>query len=84
MTKQNPPRFLSLWLAAGVAALLMLPWYGLDDRISSPALFAGAPWLWPLALPLLLGLWASFGRTRPRTLIVAGTAGLVWLAAEGC
>ena len=51
--------------------------------ISPPALFAGTPWLWPLALPLLLGLWASFGRTRPRALIAAGAAGLVWLAAEG-
>ena len=80
---QKPPRFLALWLAAGFAALLILPWYGLDDRLSPPALFAGAPWLWPLALPLLLGLWASFGRTRPRILIAAGAAGLVWLAAEG-
>ena len=83
MTMQKPPPFLTLWLAAGVAALLILPWYGLDDRTSPPALFAGAPWLWPLALPLALGFWASFGRTRPRTLIAAGAAGLVWLAAEG-
>jgi hypothetical protein len=83
MTMQNPPRFHSLWLATGVAALLILPWYGLDERFSPPALFAEAPWLRPLALPLLLGLWASFGRTRPRTLIAAGAAGQVWLAAEG-
>ena len=51
--------------------------------ISPPALFAGSPWLLPLALPLLLGVWASFGRTRPRALIAAGAAGLVWLAAAG-
>ena len=56
MMMQYRPRFLSLWLAAGVAALLILPWYGLDDRFSPPALFAEAPWLRPLALPLLLGL----------------------------
>jgi iron(III) transport system permease protein len=80
---QKPPRFLILWLAAGFAALLILPWYGLDDRLSPPALFAGTPWLWPLTLPLLLGLWASFGRIRPRILIAAGAAGLVWLATEG-
>jgi iron(III) transport system permease protein len=83
MTLRQPPPFLILWLAAGATALLILPWYGLEDRTSPPALFAGTPWLWPLMLPLLLGLWASLGRTRPRALIVAGAAGLVWLVAEG-
>jgi iron(III) transport system permease protein len=83
MTLRQPPPFLIVWLAAGATALLILPWYGLEDRTSPPALFAGTPWLWPLMLPLLLGVWASLGRTRPRALIVAGAAGLVWLVAEG-
>src|SRR6185295_3385891 len=78
-----PPRFVLAWLLAGVVALLILPWYGLDDRMSSPALFSGAPWLWPLALPLLLAGWASCGRTRPHTLVLAGGAGLLWLAVQG-
>jgi iron(III) transport system permease protein len=77
------PRFLLVWLAVGCAGLLLLPWYGLDDSISRPALFAGKPWLLPLALPLLFSVWASFGRGRPRVLIAAGVAGLVWLVAEG-
>jgi iron(III) transport system permease protein len=77
------PKFLIAWLAVGCAGLLLLPWYGLDDGVSPPALFAGSPWLLPLAAPLLFALWASFGRTRPRLLIAAGTAGLVWLVLEG-
>ena len=76
-------RFLIVWLAVGWAGLLVVPWYGLDAGISPPALFAGNQWLLPLALPLLLATWASRGRTRPRALVAAGTAGLVWLAAEG-
>jgi iron(III) transport system permease protein len=76
-------RFLIVWLAIGWAGLLVIPWYGLDAGTSPPALFAGNRWLLPLALPLLLATWASRGRTRPRALVAAGTAGLVWLAAEG-
>ncbi len=58
------PRFLVVWLVAGWTALLVLPWYGLDDGVSPPALFAGRAWLLPLALPLLLAIWASFGQAR--------------------
>jgi iron(III) transport system permease protein len=58
------PRFLILWLAVGFAGLLLLPWYG--QGMSPPALFVGNSWLWPLVLPLLLTLPASFGRTKPR------------------
>ena len=75
--------FLVVWLAVGWAGLLVLPWYGLDSGVSPQALFAGRPWLLPLALPLLLAIWASFGRTRPRVLIAAGAAGLIWLVVEG-
>ena len=83
MTMERPPRTLVVWLAAGWAGLLILPWYGLDDGISPPALFAGRPWLLPLALPLLLAVAASPGRVRPRLFVAAGTAGLMWQAAEG-
>lgn len=76
------PRFLLCWLAIGFAGLVLLPWYGLDNGVSPPALFAGRPWLLPLILPLLLALSVSFGRTKPRVLIAAGVAGLVWLAAQ--
>src|SRR5690349_7755621 len=75
--------FLTVWLAAGVASLLVLPWYGLDDAISPPALFANAPWLWPLVVPLLVAAFASLGRGKSVLLIAAGTAGVLWLAAEG-
>ena len=77
------PRLLVGWLAAGWAGLLVLPWYGLDDGFSSPALFADAPWLLPLALPLVLATWASIGLTRPHALVAAGISGLTWLAAQG-
>ena len=83
MPMQKASHFPTIWLIVGAAALLLLPWYGLDDRISPPALFAGAPWLWPLVLPLLLGLWTAFARIGPRALIVAGVAGLVWLIVQG-
>ncbi len=76
-------RPLIVWLALGWAALLLLPWYGLDTGTSPPALFAGSPWLFPLALPLLAAVWASWGQARPRMLIAAGATGLVWLAAQG-
>ena len=39
--------------------LLFFPGTVWIPACSPPALFAGAPWLWPLALPLLL---ASHGR----------------------
>ena len=77
------PRILIVWLAVGWAGILVLPWYGLDDGVSPPAVFAGNAWLLPLALPLLAAVWASIGRTHPRSLIAAGVAGLIWLIAEG-
>ncbi|HET7882349.1 MAG TPA: iron ABC transporter permease [Acetobacteraceae bacterium] len=73
------PRIAATWLLAGAASLLLLPWYGLDDGVSPPALFAGASWLWPLALPLLFGAI----RPGPRALIAAGGAGLAWLVGQG-
>ena len=77
------PRFLIGWLSVGFTGLALLPWYGLDEGISPPALFTGRFWLLPLVLPLLLALSVSFAPARPRVLIAAGTAGLIWLGAEG-
>jgi iron(III) transport system permease protein len=74
-----PPRFAATWLGIGAAGLLILPWYGLDNGTSPPALFAGNAWLWPLGLPLIICLiYAS-----PRMLIGFGGAGLLWLVLEG-
>jgi iron(III) transport system permease protein len=77
------PRILIGWLVIGWAGLLVLPWYGLDNAVSPPAVFIGSAWLLPLALPLLVAVWASFGFTRPRALIAAGAAGLIWLIGQG-
>jgi iron(III) transport system permease protein len=71
-----------VWLGIGWAGLLVVPWYGLDDGVSPPAILAGHAWLWLLAAPLLLASWAAIGRGRPRGLAVAAAAGLAWLAIE--
>jgi iron(III) transport system permease protein len=70
------------WLVVGWASLLLVPWYGLDDGVSAPAMFVGHWWLWPLVAPLLLANWALLGRLRPLALVVPGAAGLAWLAIE--
>src|SRR5665213_3903425 len=72
----------TVWLAIAWAGLLVVPWYGLDDGVSSPALLAGRAWLWPLAASLLLASWAALGRVRPGALAVGGAGGLAWLAIE--
>ncbi len=75
------------WLAAGAAGLGLLPWHGLEAPVAAilgwkhaaaPALFAGEPWLWPLVVPLLLGL----GGER-RALVGAGALGLVLALIQG-
>jgi iron(III) transport system permease protein len=75
-------RALPVWLVIGWAGFLVVPWYGLDDGVSPPAMLAGHAWLWPLVAPLLLASWAALGRTRAGALAVAGAAGLAWLAIE--
>ncbi|HJU26717.1 MAG TPA: iron ABC transporter permease, partial [Rhodanobacteraceae bacterium] len=62
---------------------MLLPWYGLDEGISYPALFAHAPWLWPLVAPILLAALTSKRRSKPSILVAAGSAGLLWLAVQG-
>ncbi|HEY0418776.1 MAG TPA: iron ABC transporter permease, partial [Acetobacteraceae bacterium] len=86
------------WLAAGWASVLLLPWYGVEGWAISawlehsgaalPAIwqgFSGRPWLLPLLLPLVLGVFAGGSRAggrRPRLLVAAGVAGLLWLVLE--
>jgi iron(III) transport system permease protein len=98
--KTTLPRATLAWIAAGFVAHAMLPWYiegapagalswlpvdpsgsGLAHGLSS------APWLLPLALPLLLTLWPifkarSFDEAGP-WLVAAGAIGLAYLALQG-
>lgn len=84
------PRSLAGWLVTGWAGLLLLPWYGLEQDTANAsaapafiqAIWHGAPWLLPLVVPPLLGTWAAFATSRARTLVLAGTTGLAWLAIE--
>jgi iron(III) transport system permease protein len=86
------------WLAIVWAALLIVPWYGLEGGLFSggwaahsgsamPALWQGLgegrPWLLGLLLPALLASFA--GRTtrrRPKLMVAAGLLGLGWLLLE--
>lgn len=68
------------WLGLGWVGLLLIPWYGLDEGTSPPALLAGHLWLWPLVVPLLLAMGALRGHAR--LLSIAGGCGLFWLALE--
>ena len=84
-------RSLRAWLAAGWAATVLLPWYGIGGMPRGvpvlPAvahgLWGGRPWLLPLLLPLLAATWATLGRKRPLALVISGAGGLVWLVVQG-
>ncbi|ESY12941.1 iron ABC transporter permease [Mesorhizobium sp. C386A] len=81
---------------AAWASFVLLPWYKVEggflsfDWLAQPAdatpaiilALGGRPWLLPLVLPLLLASWLV-GRNNPKSLAVAGAAGLLWLAIEG-
>ncbi len=82
-----------LWPALTLAALLVLPWYGIEDLSvllgmkpeAMPALLqmlAGRTWLVPLLVAPVLALWGA-ARGWPRLLIAAGVIGLAWMALEG-
>jgi iron(III) transport system permease protein len=75
-------RALLVWVATGWASILLVPWYGLDDGVSKPALFAGHAWLLPLAAPLLAATCAAVVPRQQRLLAVAGATGLAWLVIE--
>ncbi|MES0004831.1 iron ABC transporter permease [Mesorhizobium sp. M0062] len=81
---------------AAWASFVLLPWYKVEGGFLSfewlaqpadatPAIMlalGGRPWLLPLVLPLLLASWLV-ARNNPKSLAVAGAAGLLWLAIEG-
>src|SRR5580698_2819310 len=75
-------RALPAWLAFGWSSILLVPWYGLDDGVSKPALFAGHAWLLPLAAPLLAATWTAVAPRQQRLLAIAGASGLAWLVIE--
>ncbi|ESX60452.1 iron ABC transporter permease [Mesorhizobium sp. L103C119B0] len=81
---------------AAWASFVLLPWYKVEggflsfDWLAQPAdatpaimlALGGRPWLLPIILPLLLASWLV-ARNNPKSLAVAGAAGLLWLAIEG-
>ncbi|MER8656860.1 iron ABC transporter permease [Mesorhizobium sp. M0847] len=81
---------------AAWASFVLLPWYKVEggflsfDWLAQPAdatpaimlALGGRPWLLPFVLPLLLASWLV-ARNNPKSLAVAGAAGLLWLAIEG-
>ncbi|MER9739789.1 iron ABC transporter permease [Mesorhizobium sp. M0187] len=81
---------------AAWASFVLLPWYKVEggflsfDWLAQPAdatpaiilALGGRPWLLPLVLPLLLASWLV-ARNKPKSLAIAGAAGLLWLAIEG-
>ncbi|ESW81767.1 iron ABC transporter permease [Mesorhizobium sp. LSJC269B00] len=83
-------------MMAAWASFVLLPWYKVEGGFLSfewlaqpadatPAIMlalGGRPWLLPLVLPLLLASWLV-ARNNPKSLAVAGAAGLLWLAIEG-
>ena len=88
------PRIAWIWLAASAAALVVLPWYGVEslsttlakgDNTLWPALaqpMAGRWWVALAALPLLAAALALL-RPAPRLLSWACVAGLLWIVIEG-
>lgn len=96
MVSSAPGRSALAWVMAAWASFVLLPWYKVEGGFLSfewlaqpadatPAIIlalGGRPWLLPLVLPLLLASWLV-ARNNPKSLAVAGAAGLLWLAIEG-
>lgn len=96
MVSSAPGRSALAWVMAAWASFVLLPWYKVEggflsfDWLAQPAdatpaiilALGGRPWLLPLVLPLLLASWLV-ARNNPKSLAVAGAAGLLWLAIEG-
>ncbi|WJI73353.1 MULTISPECIES: iron ABC transporter permease [unclassified Mesorhizobium] len=96
MVSSAPGRSALPWVMAAWASFVLLPWYKVEggflsfDWLAQPAdatpvimlALGGRPWLLPLVLPLLLASWLV-ARNNPKSLAVAGAAGLLWLAIEG-
>src|SRR3954447_25059805 len=96
MVSSAPGRSALPWVMAAWASFVLLPWYKVEggflsfDWLARPAdatpaimlALGGRPWLLPIILPLLLASWLV-ARNNPKSLAVAGAAGLLWLAIEG-
>ncbi|MER8742975.1 iron ABC transporter permease [Mesorhizobium sp. M1004] len=96
MVSSAPGRSALAWVMAAWASIVLLPWYKVEGGFLSfdwlaqptdatPAIIlalGGRPWLLPLVLPLLLASWLV-ARNKPKSLAIAGAAGLLWLAIEG-
>lgn len=96
MVSSAPGRSALAWVMAAWASFVLLPWYKVEggflsfDWLAQPAdatpaillVLDGRLWLLPLILPLLLASWLV-ARNNPKSLAVAGAAGLLWLAIEG-
>ncbi|MER9030354.1 iron ABC transporter permease [Mesorhizobium sp. LNJC405B00] len=96
MVSSAPGRNALAWVMAAWASFVLLPWYKVEggflsfDWLAQPAdatpaiilALGGRPWLLPLVLPLLLASWLV-ARNKPKSLAIAGAAGLLWLAIEG-
>lgn len=96
MVSSAPGRSALPWVMAAWASFVLLPWYKVEggflsfDWLAQPAdatpaivlVLDGRLWLLPLILPLLLASWLV-ARNNPKSLAVAGAAGLLWLAIEG-
>lgn len=96
MVSSAPGRNALAWVMAAWASFVLLPWYKVEGGFLSfewlaqpadatPAIMlapGGRPWLLPLVLPLLLASWLV-ARNKPKSLAIAGAAGLLWLAIEG-
>ncbi|ESZ28120.1 iron ABC transporter permease [Mesorhizobium sp. L2C067A000] len=96
MVSSAPGRSALAWVMAAWASFVLLPWYKVEggflsfDWLAQPAdatpaiilALGGRPWLLPLVLPLLLAS-RLVARNNPKSLAVAGAAGLLWLAIEG-
>ncbi len=89
-----PSRPLLGWLVLAAAAVLLLPWYGLEHPLRAvfegqaqarPVLWqglaGGRAWLLPLLVLPVLGLWAAW-RRQPRLLVTAALLGLGWMVGE--
>src|SRR5438876_7480196 len=87
MSPLNKP--ILFWLALGAIGIALAPWYlGQPGSALTLALAGRSPWLLPLALPLLLGLVPALRpamkpAARSAWLVALGTAGLLWLVAQG-
>ena len=91
---RRPDRSPWPWLAILWAALLIVPWYGLEDGLFSggwagraaPALWQGLgegrPWLLCLLIPALLASFAGSRIRRPRLMVAAGLLAMGWLLLE--